>query len=81
MTDITPPPPQPSGAPMGGPDYPIHLEYDRDYEVQNWRPLASSVPSGAITSASSMSGNPRTPKYALWTKPFAPYPCSTTSKG
>jgi hypothetical protein len=45
VTDITPPPPpaQPPapGGPSGGPDYPIHLEYDHDYDVQNWRPLVN----------------------------------------
>jgi hypothetical protein len=44
MTDVTPPPPpppSPAGGPGRGPDYPIHLAYDRDYDVQNWRPLVN----------------------------------------
>jgi Domain of unknown function (DUF4389) len=45
MTDVTPPPPSPppapAGGPTGGPVYPIHLEYDHDYDVQNWRPLVN----------------------------------------
>ena len=45
MTDVTPPPPPSSPpaprGPSGGPDYPIHLEYDHDYDVQNWRPLVN----------------------------------------
>src|SRR4051812_50210752 len=44
MTDVTPPPPSPPSSPggsSGGTDYPIHLEYNRDYDVQNWRPLVN----------------------------------------
>ena len=42
MSDVTlPPPPPPAGGPSGAPAYPIDLEYERDYDVQNWRPLVN----------------------------------------
>jgi hypothetical protein len=50
MADSAPatPPPAPPPAPSsggfgggGGGDYPIDVEYNRDYEVQNWRPIVN----------------------------------------
>ena len=45
-TTPTPPPPAPPPAPSaggfgGGGDYPVNLEFNRDYDVQNWRPLVN----------------------------------------
>jgi hypothetical protein len=46
MSDTTPtspppaPPPAPSSGGFGG-GYPVNLEFNRDYDVQNWRPLVN----------------------------------------
>src|SRR5437016_3144666 len=48
MSDTTPTPPPPASPPpvpspggLGGSDYPVNLEFERGYEVQNWRPLVN----------------------------------------
>ncbi len=48
MSDTTPasPPPTPPPTPSsggfgGGGDYPVNLEFNRDHDVQNWRPLVN----------------------------------------
>jgi hypothetical protein len=40
MTEVPAPPPAPSSGGFGG-GYPVNLEFNRDYDVQNWRPLVN----------------------------------------